>query len=468
MNMNIVKLLAIVVMCFMIGAALVACGAEGPQGPQGPQGEKGETGATGAPGADGEDGEDGKDLTCGDSTHVWAETGLVFAEHTVDSEGIVLYPCVECGVLKAVVEGHEYDTLVETVDPTCTEAGYTTYACRCGLTEDRDETDATGHTYGEWEESLYSSSYVGCECEKETLQVRFCEDCGVQDEQTNTIPAPGHVYTTYEPTIDTSNTESPCLQLPLQVATCDVCGHNECNKTQAVPGETAAGHTWGDWVIVTEPTADAEGTIERKCSVCGDTHTVGTENDTIPALNETDYAYVVTTEPTCVLEGAATYTIVVDETTLVVNVVLEALGHDYTNGVYEITTLPKYATTEEEYLSGECEGAAKFTCDVCGEKVEKALPALGGVMTGRFIVSVGNCLAPKDGYIMPVDVDGYQVFVEFEQTNPAYTHDEAPADDAAYTILVGESKWYKAYWCEKCNHWIIVESYTEDPRVELQ
>ena len=66
---------------------------------------------------------------------------------------------------------------------------------------------------------------------------------------------------------------------------------------------------------------------------------------------------------------------------------------------------------------------------------------------------------------MPVDVDGYQVFVEFEQTNPAYTHDEAPAEDSAYTILKGESKWYKAYWCEKCSHWIIVESYDEDPTV---
>ena len=53
MNMNIVKLFAIVVMCFMIGAALVACGSEGPQGPQGPQGEVGPQGPAGTPGADG-------------------------------------------------------------------------------------------------------------------------------------------------------------------------------------------------------------------------------------------------------------------------------------------------------------------------------------------------------------------------------------------------------------------------------
>lgn len=466
MNMNIVKLFAIVVMCFMIGAALVACGSEGPQGPQGPQGEVGPQGPAGANGADGEDGED---LTCGDSAHNWAETGLVFAKHTVDSEGIVLYPCVDCGVLKAVVEGHKYDTLVETIAPTCTEAGYTTYSCRCGATENRDDTDALGHTWGEWEESLYSSSYVGCACEKETLQVRHCTVCEVQDDKTNTIPAPGHVYTTWTPTIDESNTESPCLQLPLEAAACDNCDHKECHAVRPVEGATAEGHHFGDWYIVTEPTADAEGTIRRECAVCALSHpAVGVENGTIPALNETDYTYDVTTAPTCVDAGEATYTIVVGEDTLVVTVALEALGHDYTNGVYEITKKPTYATSEEEFLSGDCNGSVNVTCDVCKAVATFELPALGGALTGRFIVAFGDCLNPKDSYSMPLDADGYLVNVEFEQTNPAYTHDEAPAEDSAYTILKGEEKWYKAYWCEKCSHWIIVESYDEDPTVELQ
>ena len=60
MNKNIIKLFAILVMCFMIGSVLVACqgeqGATGPQGPQGIQGEKGEAGAQGPQGPAGETG----------------------------------------------------------------------------------------------------------------------------------------------------------------------------------------------------------------------------------------------------------------------------------------------------------------------------------------------------------------------------------------------------------------------------
>lgn len=63
MNKNIIKLFAILVMCFMIGSVLVACqgeqGATGPQGPQGIQGEKGEAGAQGPQGPAGETGPQG-------------------------------------------------------------------------------------------------------------------------------------------------------------------------------------------------------------------------------------------------------------------------------------------------------------------------------------------------------------------------------------------------------------------------
>ena len=461
MNMNIVKLLAIVVMCFMIGAALVACGTEGPQGPQGPQGEKGETGAAGAPGADGEDGEDGKDLTCGDSTHVWAETGIVYAEHTVDSEGIVLYPCVDCGVLKAEIVGHEY-VAGTPVAPTCTEEGYTVYTCSCGDSYEDDVTEIVPHAFGEWVDTLYHETFGGCKCECPTVYARECPDCG--ERETKEDPAVDHVYTEWTATVDESDTTSPCLRLPLEAAACDNCDHRECHAVRPVEGATAKGHSFNAWHIVTAPTATTEGTISRECADCATSHpTVGVETDTIPALNETDYTYNVTTAPTCVDAGEATYTIVVGEDSLVVTVALEALGHNHTNGVYEITKKPTYATSEEEFLSGDCNGSVDVTCDVCGVATSYELPALGGALTGRFIVAFGDCLNPKDSYSMPLDADGYLVNVEFEQTNPAYVHDDIPTEEVDFTILEGESKWYKAYWCEKCSHWIIVESYDEDP-----
>ena len=41
---------------------------------------------------------------------------------------------------------HRYTTLVETIDPTCTEGGHTVYKCSCGDTENRDYIEATGHS----------------------------------------------------------------------------------------------------------------------------------------------------------------------------------------------------------------------------------------------------------------------------------------------------------------------------------
>lgn len=484
MNKNILKLFAILMLCFALVSVLVACGADGKDGVDGKSPYMGEDGKLyvwdadkndfvgyeikGADGEDGEDGEDGKDLTCGDSVHVWDEEGFVYTEHTPEHEGIIFYPCTVCGILAAELDKHvPGEAVVEnTVAPGCVTDGSHDEVVYCSvcdgeLSRETVTDAAVGHDWDEWVDTLYHETYEGCKCECPTVYARDCKTC--DERETKEDPAPDHVYTVWNPTIDESDTTSPCLQVPLQVSVCDVCGHNECNKTQPVPGATAEGHHWGDWYIVTKPTADAEGTIARECTVCAATHEVGTENGTIPALNETDYTYAVVTEPDCDEDGAATYTIVVGETTLVVEVVLEKLGHVYANGVYEVTTKPGYATSEEDALTKV--GSVDITCDVCGDKLTKELPALGGAGTGRFIVSMGNCLAPVDGYSMPIDADGYEVRVEFEVTNPNYTHDEKPAEDSAYTILEGEDKWYKAYWCTKCNHWIIVESYDEDPRV---
>ena len=47
MRSKILKLIAVLAMCFMVVGALVACGEAGPAGPTGPKGDKGDTGAAG-------------------------------------------------------------------------------------------------------------------------------------------------------------------------------------------------------------------------------------------------------------------------------------------------------------------------------------------------------------------------------------------------------------------------------------
>ena len=59
MNKNIVKLIAILVMCFMLVSVLVAC--KGETGPKGDKGEQGIQGVAGKDGTNGKDGQNGKD-----------------------------------------------------------------------------------------------------------------------------------------------------------------------------------------------------------------------------------------------------------------------------------------------------------------------------------------------------------------------------------------------------------------------
>ncbi len=112
--------------------------------------------------------------------------------------------------------------------PTCTEGGYTTFACTCGDTYTAEQTDLIGHNYAS------------------KVKAATCTEKG---------------YTTYA---------------------CFVCGDSYTgNKT------SATGHNWGSWKVTKEPTATSEGTEQRTCNNCGkiDTRTI----DKLP--EETEPAY---------------------------------------------------------------------------------------------------------------------------------------------------------------------------------
>ena len=155
---------------------------------------------------------------------------------------------------------HSYESVV--TDPTCTEAGYTTYTCACGDTYTADEVPATGHSYD-----------------------------AVVTDPTCTVDG----YTTY---------------------TCSICGDN---YTEA--GVAAAGHSYADGfcgtcgapdpdyeahehkyeAVVTDPTCTETGYTTYTCA-CGDTYTA----DEVPA---TGHSYdAVVTDPTCTVDGYTTYT----------------------------------------------------------------------------------------------------------------------------------------------------------------
>ena len=387
MRSKILKLIAVLAMCFLIVGALVACGEAGPQGEkgetgatgaQGPQGPQGETGATGPQGPQGETGAQGPQGDKGDkgdqgedgrgivSVTLSADgTKLVitytdetteevalpvssnqcthentseheFYNHTSNTDpGKYLIVCDDCGHAKLVEEVRHVFGPQETVDPTCTTPGYTGITCsECGYYEavEGSETDALDHAWGEWTPVVDEERNV---CEDGRYQIRVCDRAG-------------------------------------------------CNatETQHVPGE---GHRVETWDYFEAPTATSGGKLHGYCTVADCTEREQFVD--IPAFNTTDYVYAAA-QVACNVEGTATWTYTYNNQTFVYTVTVPVKGH-CVQGVneadlevmfedYDVNGDPVYA-----YVYGQaginaldisnpkcgvfCDGY--FVCDDCGVSV---------------------------------------------------------------------------------------------------
>jgi len=259
----------------------------------------------------------------------------IIADATCEAEGLKTREC-GCGATETEVIpalGHNYEAVVTA--PTCTEGGYTTYTCgNCGNSYVSDETDALGHSFGDWE------TVTNATCEADGSKIRECA-CGVTE--TEVIPAIGHSY-------EAVVTEPTCTEGGYTTYTCANCGNSYvADETEAL------GHSFDDWKIVTNATCEAEGLKTRECG-CG-----ATETETIPVIGH-NYEAVVTA-PTCTEAGYTTYTCancgdsyVADET--------EALGHSF--GDWEIVT----------NATCEADGSKIREC-ACGVTETEVIPAIG-------------------------------------------------------------------------------------------
>ncbi|MBQ7580525.1 MAG: hypothetical protein IJU39_04360, partial [Clostridia bacterium] len=212
---------------------------------------------------------------CGDTyTEAVSATG-----HTVVEDAAVAATCTEaghtagthCSVCGAVLSGneaipatgHDYEAVV--TNPTCTEAGYTTYTCaNCGDTYTDDATEALGHNY--------ETEVTSPTCTTAGYTTYTCANCG--DTYTDgEVPATGHTV------VEDAAVPATCTETGLTAGShCSVCDAILVAQ-EVVP---ATGHSFDEGEITTAPDCTTAGVKTYTCTECG-----ATDTEVVPATGHT-------------------------------------------------------------------------------------------------------------------------------------------------------------------------------------
>lgn len=338
----------------------------------------------------------------------------VTTDATCTADGLVEEICNRCDeVLDSEVIaalGHDVTKVVEIVEPTCTEAGYTVYTCvrGCDVSENRDEVAALDHD-GEivttnptctvdglteeictrCDEVLTSevipalghdmtkvAEVVAPTCTEVGYTVYTCTRGCEVTENRDEVAALGHIKTilTKDPTCTDvgylndycevcweylGSTVIPALghdmtkAVEVVEATCTTGGYTTytcargCAVTETRDEVAALGHATE--TVTTEPTCTAAGLAEEICTRCKET----IKSDVIAALGHE--AETVTTEPTCTEDGLAEDVCTRCEE-VIKSEVIPALGHDMT----KVVEVVEATCTEGGYTTYTC----SFDCDV--------------------------------------------------------------------------------------------------------
>ena len=310
--------------------------------------------------------------------HEYGET-IVVTPSTCLEEGEGVRYCTDCGgsiTERLPIASHEYES--ETILPTCTENGYTLYECIwCGDGYRDDETEALGHSYGEWK------TVVSAGCESAGEEVRTCARC--DDAETRKTEPLGHDY-------ETEIVEPACTENGYTLYECIWCGDGyRDDETEAL------GHGYGEWETVVAAGCESVGEEVRTCARCDDVETRETE-----PLGHDYEAEIV--EPACTENGYTLYSCGLCGHTYKDNAT-EPLGHDY-----EVT---------ETEGTVDSPSVKHYKCRRCGyEYTEEgeSLPATSGIIyvlseSGAYYSVTGiEAGIYADELIIPDEYNGLPVY----------------------------------------------------------
>lgn len=280
------------------------------------------------------------------------DAGKVTKPATIYEKGTKTFTCTSCGATYTedipVVEKTWHKG--NTVEPTCTEKGYTIYICDqdSALTEKRDYTNALGHA---WDTGTVTTAAT---CTTAGVKTYTCTRNGCTETKTEEIPALGHKWDD-----GTVTTPATCEAVGAKTYKCQNTGCTEM-KTEEIP---ALGHKWDDGTVTKAPTCTEDGVKTFTCKNDG-SHTY---TEPVPATGHAWDEGVVTKEPTATETGIKTFTCTVCSATKTEDIV-KVHTHDYTR-LGEIVKESSCETEGERWVYCNYEG--------CNERVLKPMPAIG-------------------------------------------------------------------------------------------
>ena len=224
-------------------------------------------------------------------------------------------------------EDGQYTYTDTVVPPTCTEQGYTLHTCNEDASKSYKDNyiDALGHDYGD------SVVTTPATCTESGVKTYTCSRCG--DTTTEIINATGHQTEVQNAKEDTCTEDGYTGD-----TICTVCGETVA-KGEVIK---ATGHNF----------------VDGSCTICGEVD---------PDYNpEPEYTYTDTVvPPTCTEKGYTLHTCNEDASKSYKDNYIDALGHDYGDGV---VTTP--ATCTEN-------GVKTYTCSRCGDTTTEIINATG-------------------------------------------------------------------------------------------
>ena len=175
--------------------------------------------------------------------------------------------CTDTGYsdLKSEIANHKFGAWIVDADETCTETGHRHRVCETCQYVENETIPAKGHRWAsEWTIDQQAN------CSTSGSKSHHCLDCDAVSDVT--VIEPNDVHSPSE-AVQENYVAPTCTEKGSydDVVYCSLC-HNRLSSTHH---EIAAnGHSYGEWIETSHPTAVATGSHYRECSVC---HNIDTE-----------------------------------------------------------------------------------------------------------------------------------------------------------------------------------------------